>query len=84
MYRAPISEISFLLENVANLKEILDTGKFPEVNEELVLAILTEAGKFAEEEIAPLNKLADEQGAELVDGKVTVPDGWKGVLYSLD
>ena len=77
MYRAPISEISFLLENVANLKEILDTGKFPEVNEELVLAILTEAGKFAEEEIAPLNKLADEQGAELVDGKVTVPDGWK-------
>ena len=46
MYRAPISEISFLLENVANLKEILDTGKFPEVNEELVFAIFDRSGKI--------------------------------------
>ena len=77
VYQAPISEISFILNHVAGLKEILDTGKYPDVNEELVTAILTEAGKFAEEEIAPLNKLADEQGAKLVDGSVHVPKGWK-------
>ncbi len=77
MYRAPTTEISFILNHVAGLPEVLDTGKFPDVNEELVTAILMEAGKFAEEEIAPLNKLADEQGAELEDGVVKVPDGWK-------
>ena len=77
LYRAPTTEISFILNQVAGLQEILDTGKFPDVNEELVAAILLEAGKFAEEEIAPLNKLADEQGAKLVDGVVKVPEGWK-------
>ncbi len=44
-------------------------------------AILSEAGRFAGEEIAPLNTVGDEVGAVLKDGAVTTPPGWKE-LYS--
>jgi acyl-CoA dehydrogenase len=42
-------------------------------------AILDEAGKFAAEQIAPLNRIGDTEGARYVDGKVTTPPGWKDV-----
>jgi acyl-CoA dehydrogenase len=40
-------------------------------------AILTEAGRFAAERIAPLNRVGDLHPAKLVDGKVVTPPGWK-------
>ena len=76
VYKAPVSELMFTLKHVAGLDQLIETGKFEDLSEELIQAVLTEAGRFAEEEIAPLNKLADEQGANLVGGKVKMPDGW--------
>src|SRR5690606_1710350 len=46
-----------------------------ELSEELVDAILTEAGRFAGEEIAPAARIGDEVGAKLKDGVVTTPPG---------
>ena len=42
-----------------------------------VEAILTEAGRFAAERIAPLNRVGDQNPAQLVDGKVITPPGWQ-------
>jgi acyl-CoA dehydrogenase len=39
--------------------------------------ILNEAGKFAADEIAPLNHVGDKQGACYADGRVTTSAGWK-------
>ncbi len=77
MYRAPVSEIAFALKNVAGMKEALDAGKLNNLSEDLVDAVLEEAGKFASEEIAPLNWNGDQQGSHVSDGVVTTPDGWK-------
>ncbi|MEZ5840111.1 MAG: acyl-CoA dehydrogenase [Hyphomicrobiales bacterium] len=75
-YRAPVADIQFALEKVAGFEEARAAGHFAEVPEDLVAAILEEAGKFATEEIAPLNQPGDRQGARLADGKVTVPAGF--------
>ncbi|MBZ9865370.1 acyl-CoA dehydrogenase family protein [Mesorhizobium sp. CA15] len=77
MYRAPIEDIAFTLKQVAGLKPALDAGIFGDLGEDLVDAILTEAGRFASEEVAPLYKIGDEQGAVLKDAAVTTPPGWK-------
>ena len=77
MYRAPVDEIAFTLKHVAGLKAELDAGRFGDLSEDLVDAILSEAGRFAGEEIAPLYKIGDETGAVLKDAAVTTPPGWK-------
>ncbi|PWW01824.1 alkylation response protein AidB-like acyl-CoA dehydrogenase [Hoeflea marina] len=77
MYRAPVDEITHTLMHVAGLKSAIGDGRFPDLGEDLVDAILAEAGKFAGDEIAPLNAIGDKNGAKLADGAVTTPPGWK-------
>ncbi|MCU0790598.1 MAG: acyl-CoA dehydrogenase [Nitratireductor sp.] len=77
MYRAPVSEIAFALKEVAGLKKAIDGGALPNLSEDLVDAVLEEAGRFATEEIAPLNKVGDSHGTPLKDAVVTTPPGWK-------
>ncbi|AZN98608.1 acyl-CoA dehydrogenase [Mesorhizobium sp. M9A.F.Ca.ET.002.03.1.2] len=79
MYRAPVEEIAFTLKHVAGLKPALDAGAFGDLGEDLVDAILAEAGRFATEEVAPLYKIGDEQGAVLSGAAVTTPPGWKAL-----
>ncbi|MFC3072158.1 acyl-CoA dehydrogenase [Shinella pollutisoli] len=76
MYRAPVEEIAFTLRHVAGLAGALESGRLGELTDDLVDAILTEAGRFATEEIAPLAEVGDRQGARLANGEVTMPDGW--------
>ena len=77
MYRAPVEEIAFTLNHVAGMKAALEGGRLGDLSEDLVEAILTEAGRFATEEVAPLYRIGDEHGAVLKDGEVTTPPGWK-------
>ncbi|MFD1695161.1 acyl-CoA dehydrogenase [Roseibium aestuarii] len=77
MYKAPVGEIAFTLSEICGLKDLQSTTRFAEVSDDLVEAILTEAGRFAAEEIAPLNKVADTHGTPFKDGAVTTPPGWK-------
>ncbi|MDB5522770.1 MAG: acyl-CoA dehydrogenase domain protein [Rhizobium sp.] len=76
MYKAPVDEIAFTLKSVADLGDIVGRGQFADLSEDLVDAILTEAGRFATEEIAPLGDVGDRQGVRLIDGAVKTPDGW--------
>ncbi|MER9523115.1 acyl-CoA dehydrogenase C-terminal domain-containing protein [Mesorhizobium sp. M0292] len=82
MYKAPVDDISFTLKHVAGLKPALDSGAFGDLGEDLVDAILAEAGRFASEEVAPLYKIGDEHGAMLKDAAVTMPPGWKALYRS--
>lgn len=76
MYKAPVEEIAFTLKHVAGLTKAIEDGKLGELSDDLVDAILSEAGRFASDEVAPLAEIGDKQGARMVDGKVIVPDGW--------
>jgi acyl-CoA dehydrogenase len=77
MYKAPVEEIAFTLKHVAGLGQAIDDGLLGDLGEDLVDAILHEAGRFASDEIAPLAEIGDRQGARISDGKVTTPDGWR-------
>jgi acyl-CoA dehydrogenase len=77
MYRAPVSDISFILKHVAGLGDALRDGLFPEIGDDDVNAVLAEAGRFATEELAPLNAVGDREGAHLNDGEVTTAPGWR-------
>jgi acyl-CoA dehydrogenase len=81
MYRAPVEDIAFALNDIAGLSAAIESGVFPELSADLVEAILSEAGRFAGEEVAPLARIGDTQGATWADAAVTMPDGWKN-LYT--
>ncbi|MEO1701181.1 MAG: acyl-CoA dehydrogenase [Pseudomonadota bacterium] len=76
MYRAPVDEISHTLKAVSGLYEAMESGLAGDLSEDLVDAILEEAGKFASERIAPLHMIGDRHGTPLSDGVVTTPPGW--------
>lgn len=76
MYTAPVNDIAFTLKHVAGLGAALESGAFGDLSEDIVDAILHEAGRFATDEVAPLAEIGDRQGSKLVDGAVRTPDGW--------
>ena len=82
MYRAPVDEIAHTLKSVAGLRSALEAQRFGDLGEDIVDAILAEAGRFASDEIAPLNEIGDKHGAVLKDGAVTTPPGWKDLYHN--
>ena len=76
-YRAPVADIAFTLKHAAGLKTAMDEGLYGDLTEDVVDAVLEEAGKFASTVIAPLNTVGDKHGTPLKDGTVTMPPGWK-------
>ncbi|MFK7902822.1 MAG: acyl-CoA dehydrogenase family protein, partial [Nitratireductor sp.] len=77
MYRSPVSKIKDTLFAITELKSDMSNASFGDLSEDVLEAILEEAGKFASERIAPLNKISDTMGASLKDGEVTLPTGFK-------
>ena len=75
-YAAPVRDMSFVIEELIGLETINTLPGLDWVTEDLVCAVLTEAGKFGAEVLAPLNRTGDLQGCELQNGVVTTPDGF--------
>ncbi len=82
-YRAPISDYEFLFRNVIGFDQIAATERFSDASEDVVSAILTEAGKMCEEIMAPLQRPGDLEPARLENGVLrTSPgyaEGWKAI-----
>ena len=81
-YRAPVADIAFALKHAAGLKAALAEGLYGELDEETVDSVLEEAGRFASDVIAPLNRVGDKFGTPFKDGVVTTPPGWKAAYTS--
>ncbi|MBY0267480.1 MAG: acyl-CoA dehydrogenase [Burkholderiales bacterium] len=76
-YTAPLKDMQFAITAFAGLDGVAALPGCEEVNAELVEAVLTEAGKFAQGVLDPLNRVGDTQGARWQDGVVSAPDGFK-------
>jgi acyl-CoA dehydrogenase len=74
-YHAPVSESFFFLEHCTSLARL--AAAHAELSPDLVKSVLAEAGKFADEALAPLNRLGDQEGARFENGVVRMPKGWK-------
>jgi len=76
-YVPPIQDLQFVLTEVAELDQICALPGFADVDPDLIGAILEEAGKFASEILAPLNRVGDTEGSRLENDAVRTPEGWK-------
>lgn len=76
-YKAPVKEISFVINELLNVNQLTSIPDFAEATPELVDAVVEEAGKFAAEVFAPINRIGDIQHSKAKDGVVTTPDGFK-------
>lgn len=76
-YKAPVRDFAFILKDVLDIDRYGDLPGFADASWDLVGQVLDEGAKFAEEVIAPLNRVGDQEGCKWADGEVTGPTGWK-------
>ena len=76
-YCAPTTEIQFALMQEAGFQRLIDSGKFEDLSDDLLDAILGEAAKLANDVIAPASWDGDQQGCQLTDDGVQVPESFK-------
>ncbi|HFP7024665.1 TPA: acyl-CoA dehydrogenase C-terminal domain-containing protein [Acinetobacter baumannii] len=77
-YKAPIRDIQFVLHDLLQVEKLYASlPPYAEVNKELIDSILATSAEFAENEVAPLNRIGDEEGCKFENGYVTTPTGFK-------
>ena len=77
LYRAPVDDFRFLFHEVLELEKQRDLPGFADLSPDLVDDILSNAGKFCEEVLQPLNQSGDEEGCRFENGTVSTPKGFK-------
>lgn len=79
MFSPHTSTLHDTLNDVAGLSSLMSSGIFGELSDDVVAAVLEEAGKFAANVIAPLNRDGDQHGCTLdpdTNSVATAP-GWQ-------
>ena len=76
-YRAPINDMLLALNYGAGLLSAVEAGHYGDFDAEITATVLEEAGKFAADVLAPLNRTGDAHGVKLDTGKVTTAPGWR-------
>ena len=76
-YRAPVNDMLFMMRHVGGLDRALRDGSYPDLSLDVIQDILGEAGRFAGEVLAPINRTGDRHGAQLRDGVITTAPGFK-------
>jgi 3-(methylsulfanyl)propanoyl-CoA dehydrogenase len=83
-YKAPVEDALFLLNDVFHLERYNNLPGYADASPDVVEAILSEAAKFCEEILVPLNRSGDKEGCKRHDdGSVTTPKGFKEAFAQL-
>ncbi|MEH6650679.1 MAG: acyl-CoA dehydrogenase C-terminal domain-containing protein [Motiliproteus sp.] len=77
-YKAPLRDIRFTMNELLGMEQhYASLPGCEDATVEMVDAIIEEGARFAENELAPLNRVGDTEGCRLVDGDVITPTGFK-------
>jgi len=77
MYRAPVKDIRFVLDELIGTDALRACPEFSDYSSETADAVLGEAARFAETVLEPLCKSGDREGAHWSATGVTMPEGFK-------
>ena len=84
MYEAPLKDLNFVIKNLINLEDLSKIKDYNDFSDDLVDAILEEAGKIGSEVLDPCNLSGDHEGSKIQeDGNVITPKGYKEAYQSL-
>jgi alkylation response protein AidB-like acyl-CoA dehydrogenase len=84
MYEAPVRDLNFVIKNLINLEDLTKISDYQHFSDDLVDAILEEAGKIGSEVLDPCNLSGDHEGSKrLGSGEVKTPQGYKEAYESL-
>jgi len=75
-YIHPYKDATFFLEHVVNFDELCQSAELTDVNMDLAVAVLDEAGKIGSDVLAPLNQVGDLNGATLGEQGVNASPGF--------
>lgn len=75
-YRFPYQDALFVLNELVGLEQICHQAGLDDFAEGLGEAVLDEAAKLGEEQLAPLNRVGDQQGATIANGNVQQTEGF--------
>ncbi len=77
-FMLPLKDMNFALNHIGNLEQVSTLNGFEFADPDTVEAVLSEAGRFFAEVIAPLNHVGDKQGSVLLaDGSIKTPEGFR-------
>ena len=76
-YIAPIKDMLFNIEHLADIAEIAKMPGFEDAGLETAQAVLEECARFNQDVIAPLNVAGDRNPSSFKDGVVTTTPGFK-------
>jgi alkylation response protein AidB-like acyl-CoA dehydrogenase len=77
MYRAPQKDIRFVLDELLNVQSLAGSPGLADYSPELAESILSEAARFAETVLEPLNIPGDREGARWTPDGVITPKGFR-------
>ncbi|MBS0613715.1 MAG: acyl-CoA dehydrogenase [Proteobacteria bacterium] len=85
-YRAPLADLEFLLLQVLDFARLQALPAFEGLDAQVVREVLKQGARFAEQVLAPLNAVGDEQPAQLLDGRLVYSPGFAQAYrqYSAD
>jgi len=73
-YTPPLRDIRYVLDHVTDFHDLLETELFDHVDAETVYMVLSEAGRWISDVVAPTNIEGDQIGAQFqADGTVAMP-----------
>jgi len=82
-YSYSIDDICFALKHSARIGDLAEFPAFEDFDTDMVRDLIIEVGRFMGEVMWPLDRVGDEQGAVLKEGKVVLPDGYKPAYEAL-
>jgi 3-(methylthio)propanoyl-CoA dehydrogenase len=77
MYKAPLKELRFVMHQLVGDARLAELPGLEEYSTDLADSVLDEAGRFAEEVLAPINRAGDVTGAEWTPEGVVMPPEFK-------
>jgi alkylation response protein AidB-like acyl-CoA dehydrogenase len=81
-YKAPVEDVTFLLNDVFQIDRYANLPGFSDAPADIREAIFTEAAKFSEEVLTPLNRSGDLEGCTRHDdGRVATPKGFREAFH---
>ncbi len=95
-YQAPVKDMLFAIEHLANIQQVAQIPGFEDAGLETAAAVLEECAKFNEGVVAPLNWEGDKNPSSWKDGVVTTTPGfaqayrqfaeggWQGLQHPVD